>query len=214
MKLTEKLLRESIKRVIKEYLDYSPADLGLSWDDEEDPMAQSDAEYDEFMDKYMKDNPNEFEKEFGSLEKPSETNNETIDTNDMPFESKELNEAQLRAMVREQVEKLVKENYPLGAQYDPRAPWNQAPDVTNKVTVDGTAYYGNDETEEDKAIPFSVEVEAYGEYEDDWDEDGRSSYFVPSDDNDYISLVRQSGQVPDTIDGGFTLVDIDIDSVN
>ena len=82
------------------------------------------------------------------------------------------------------------------------------------MTVDGTAYYGNDETEEDKAIPFSVEVEAYGEYEDDWDEDGRSSYFVPSDDNDYISLVRQSGQVPDTIDGGFTLVDIDIDSVN
>lgn len=214
MKLTEKLLRESIKRVIKEYLDYSPADLGLSWDDEEDPMAQSDAEYDEFMDKYMKDNPNEFEKEFGSLEKPSKTNNETIDTNDLPFESKELNETQLRAMVREQVEKLIKENYPLGAQYDPRAPWNQAPDVTNKVTVDGTAYYGNDETEEDKAIPFSVEVEAYGEYEDDWDEDGRSSYFVPSDDNDYISLVRQSGQVPDTIDGGFTLMDIDIDSIN
>ena len=55
------------------------------WDDEEDPMAQSDAEYDEFMDKYMKDNPNEFEKEFGSLEKPSEANNQTINTNDLPF---------------------------------------------------------------------------------------------------------------------------------
>jgi hypothetical protein len=214
MKLTEELLRESIKKVIEEYLDYSPADLGLSWDDEEDPMIQSDAEYDESMNKYIKDNPNEFEKEFGSLKKPSEADNETIDTNDMPFESKKLNESQLRAMVREQVEKLVKENYPLGAQYDSSAPWNQTPDFTNKVTVDGTAYYANDETEEGKAIPFSVEVEAYGEYEDDWDEDGRSSYFVPSDNNDYISLVRQSGQVPDTIDGGFTLVDIDIDSAN
>ena len=214
MKLTEKLLRESIKRVIKEYLDYSPADLGLSWDDEEDPMAQSDAEYDEFMDKYMKDNPNEFEKEFGSLEKPSQTKNEPVNMNDMPFESQTLTESQIREMVRKQIANIVKENYPPGAQYDPRAPWNQSPDVTDTVTVEGTAYYENEETEEDKEVPFSVEVEAYGEYEDDWDEMGRTSYFVPSDDNDYISLVRQSGQVPDVLEGGFKLIDIDIESAN
>lgn len=127
-------------------------------------------------------------------------------------QKKVINETQLRTLIKETITKIFKENYPAGAEYDPRAPWNQPDSVSETVTVYGTAYYENRETGEEKEVPFEVDVEVEGEYLPDYDDGEKYSYFQPFEDTDYYSLVVNSGKIPNTLSDGLKLVDIDIDN--
>ena len=79
------------------------------------------------------------------------------------------------------------------------------------MEIQGTAYYYNEKTEEEKVVPFEIEVEVDGEYLVDYDDGERYSYFQPNEDTDYYSLVVDSGKIPQELDGGFRLEDIDVD---
>ena len=204
-KITNKILEESIHKVIKEYLDYNAAEIGADYD-EIDPLDASDAEYDEMMDRYQREYPEEFEKAFGRPAEQLPIDPSTdVNGEDLPFEAK------IRKAVRTALMEMVGENYPPGAQYDPRAPWNQKDPDTETETVSGIAYYVNPETEDEREIPFQVDVEVDGEYVEDWDEDGRCDYFQAFEDTDYQQLVIDSGELPEEIEGGYRLADIELD---
>jgi hypothetical protein len=208
-KITNKLLEGTIAKVLREYLDY----------DEVDPMLASDALNDEMMDKYAKEYPEEFEKEFGKNKRPNWSSAPSEHIDNLPFESKKNNrrvikESQLRNFVRNTIISMLNEsfgNYPAGAANDPRAPWNEPDSAVEKMDVYGTAYYYNEETDEEKRMPFDITVEVKGEYVTDADEEGYSSVFEPYNDTDWQSLVMDSGEIPETLEGGFKLEDIEIE---
>lgn len=202
MKINTKFLENTIVKAINENLYYSPADIGADYDST-DEMDISDAEYDSMIDKYVQDHKKD--------DKPN-WSTASHNISDLPFESKNtINELQLRNIVKETIVKILKENYPLGAEYDPRAPWNEPETTSEMMEIQGTAYYYNEKTEEEKVVPFEIEVEVDGEYLVDYDDGERYSYFQPNEDTDYYSLVIDSGKIPQELDGGFRLEDIDVD---
>ena len=79
------------------------------------------------------------------------------------------------------------------------------------VEIQGTAYYYNEETEEEKEVPFEIDVEVDGEYLVDYNDDEKQVYFQPNEDMDYYSLAVNSGKIPHELDGGFRLEDIEVD---
>lgn len=44
-----------------------------------------------------------------------------------------LTESQLHKVIKESVSKILKENYPWGAEHDPRAPYNQTDDIDRQI---------------------------------------------------------------------------------
>lgn len=118
-----------------------------------------------------------------------------------------ITENTIRRMVGETVKKVVNEmNHMLyGNDW-----YFDEPDYST-ITVGVTAYYYNEETDEEKTEEFSVEVEVPGSYYEDADEDGRYAAFEPDSNIDYHELVRQTGEIPEELEGGFTLQDMDIE---
>ena len=53
-------------------------------------------------------------------------------------------------------------------------------------------------------------MEVDGEYLVDYDDGEKYSYFQPNKDTDYHSLVVNSGKIPQELDGGFRLEDIEV----
>lgn len=185
MKINVKLLEKTITRVINENLHYPSDDINSHDVD------------------YIEDRENN--------DKPNWTTSSNVVSNS-PFENKKtVNEIQLRNIVKETIVKILKENYPLGAEYDPRAPWNEPETSSKMMEIQGTAYYYNKETEEEKEVPFEIEVEVDGEYLVDYDDGEKYSYFQPNEDTDYYSLVVNSGKIPHELYGGFRLEDIEVD---
>lgn len=217
MKINNKILEGIIKHVIKENID--------SYYD--DPLNQSDAEYDAMMDDYMRKYPEEYAEYTGIPldDVYKQINNKENNTNNgeiLPFEActnknmkAKLNETQLRNVVKKTISKILKESgyYPMGAEYDSNAPWN---DTSNdeEQTVSGTAIYYNEANNDTKEVPFNVTVIVNGNYETDGDEEGDYNYFVADENTDYEQLVRDSGDIPETLDGGYVLDGIDIDDID
>lgn len=188
-------MEKTITRVINENLHYPNIDSGTD-NYTSDDINSHDVDYNE-------DRENN--------DKPNWTTASNVVSNS-PFENKKtINELQLRNIVKETIVKILKENYPLGAEYDPRAPWNEPETTSEMMEIQGTAYYYNKETEEEKEVPFEIEVEVDGEYLVDYDDGERYSYFQPNEDTDYYSLVVNSGKIPHELDGGFRLEDIEVD---
>lgn len=108
-----------------------------------------------------------------------------------------LNENILRTMIRESLTNILNEidgadgNYPLGADNDPDAPWNQKDDEYDMETVTGKAYFyqmNNDEDDaEDIVEPFEVEIPSHMMY----DPYGAVEYSGAL--NDIIDDMRQNG---------------------
>lgn len=195
MKINVKLLEKTITRVINENLHYPTID-SVSDNYPSDDINSHDVDY-------IEDRENN--------DKPNWTTASNVVSNS-PFENKKtINELQLRNIVKETIVKILKENYPLGAEYDPRAPWNEPETTSTMMEIQGTAYYYNKETEEEKEVPFEIEVEVDGEYLVDYDDGEKYSYFQPNEDTDYHSLVVNSGKIPQELDGGFRLEDIEVD---
>lgn len=194
MKINTKLLEKTITRVINENLHYPTID-SESDNYPSDDINSHDVDYIEDIEN--NDKPN------------WSTASNVVSTS--PFENKKsINELQLRNIVKETIVKILKENYPLGAKYDPRAPWNGPETTSEMMEIQGTAYYYNKETEEEKEVPFEIEVEVDGEYLVDYDDGEKYSYFQPNKDTDYHSLVVNSGKIPQELDGGFRLEDIEV----
>ena len=195
MKINTKLLEKTITRVINENLHYPTID-SVSDNYPSDDINSHDVDYIEDIEN--NDKPN------------WSTASNVVSTS--PFENKKtINELQLRNIVKETIVKILKENYPLGAKYDPRAPWNEPETDSQMMEIQGTAYYYNEKTEEEKEVPFEIEVEVDGEYLVDYDDGENYSYFQPNKDTDYHSLVINSGKIPQELDGGFRLEDIEVD---
>lgn len=195
MKINVKLLEKTITRVINENLHYPTIDSG-SDNYPSDDINSHDVDY-------IEDRENN--------DKPNWTTASNVVSNS-PFENKKtINEVQLRNIVKETIVKILNENYPLGAKYDPRAPWNEPETTSKMMEIQGTAYYYNEETEEEKEVPFEIEVEVDGEYLVDYDDGEKYGYFQPNEDTDYYSLVVNSGKIPHELDGGFRLEDIEVD---
>lgn len=74
-----------------------------------------------------------------------------------------------------------------------------------------TAYYYNEETDEELTKEFDVEVEVPGDYEKEWDDDSYYTAFVPDDDVNYYALVQETGEIPEELEGGFVLQDMDVE---
>lgn len=124
-----------------------------------------------------------------------------------------LTESQLHKVIKESVKRIL-ENYPPGAANDPRAPYNQVDDPTQEMNVTVYAYYINPETEEEREEEFNVTVEVEGYYEE-YDEytDGERWHgadFVPYD-GEIERAVKDSGEIPETLEGGWVLDDIYVD---
>ena len=202
MKINTKFLENTIVKAINENLYYSPYDIGADYDSI-DEMDIYNAEYDSMINKYAQDHKNN--------DKPNWSTTSNVDSN-LPFENKNtINELQLRNIVKETIVKILNENYPLGAEFDPRAPWNEPETTSKMVEIQGTAYYYNEETEEEKEVPFEIDVEVDGEYLVDYNDDEKQVYFQPNEDMDYYSLAVNSGKIPHELDGGFRLEDIEVD---
>ena len=194
MKINTKLLEKTITRVINENLHYPTID-SESDNYPSDDINSHDVDYIEDIE---------------NNDKPNWSTASNVVSNS-PFENKKtINELQLRNIVKETIVKILNENYPLGAEFDPRAPWNEPETTSKMVEIQGTAYYYNEETEEEKEVPFEIEVEVDGEYLVDYDDGENYSYFQPNKDTDYHSLVINSGKIPQELDGGFRLEDIEV----
>lgn len=188
-------MEKTITRVLNENLHYPTIDSG-SDNYPSDDINSHDIDY-------IEDRENN--------DKPNWSTASNVVSNS-PFENKKtINELQLRNIIKETIVKILKENYPLGAKYDPRAPWNEPETTSKMMEIQGTAYYYNEETEEEKEVPFEIEVEVDGEYLVDYDDGEKYGYFQPNEDTDYYSLVINSGKIPHELDGGFRLEDIEVD---
>lgn len=195
MKINVKLLEKTITRVINENLHYPTID-SVSDNYPSDYINSHDVDY-------IEDRENN--------DKPNWSTASNVVSNS-PFKNKNtINEIQLRNIVKETIVKILNENYPLGAEFDPRAPWNEPETTSKMVEIQGTAYYYNEETEEEKEVPFEIEVEVDGEYLVDYNDDEKQVYFQPNEDMDYYSLAVNSGKIPHELDGGFRLEDIEVD---
>lgn len=195
MKINVKLLEKTITRVINENLHYPTID-NVSDNYPSDYINSHDVDY-------IEDRENN--------DKPNWSTASNVVSNS-PFKNKNtINEIQLRNIVKETIVKILNENYPLGAEFDPRAPWNEPETTSKMVEIQGTAYYYNEETEEEKEVPFEIEVEVDGEYLVDYNDDEKQVYFQPNEDMDYYSLAVNSGKIPHELDGGFRLEDIEVD---
>ena len=74
-------------------------------------------------------------------------------------------------------------------------------------TVHVVAYYYNEETEEELEKEFDIDIEVPGSYEKEWDDDSYYAAFVPDDNVDYYDLVKETGEIPETLEDGFELQD-------
>ena len=74
-------------------------------------------------------------------------------------------------------------------------------------TVHVVAYYYNEETEEELEKEFDIDIEVPGSYEKEWDDDCYYAAFVPDDNVDYYDLVKETGEIPETLEDGFELQD-------
>lgn len=150
------------------------------------------------------------------ITKNNNTNNDEISPFDKCTKNMKLklNETRIKNIVNETIHQILEGSgyYPAGADDDPRAPWNDA-SCEGEKTVLCTAIYYNEETDEVKEVPFDITVVVSGKYETDCDEDGCYNYFVADENNDYEELVRDSGEIPETLDDGYVLDDIEIDGV-
>lgn len=77
-------------------------------------------------------------------------------------------------------------------------------------TVHVVAYYYNEETEEELEKEFDIDIEVPGGYEKEWDDDDYYAAFVPDDNVDYYDLVKETGEIPETLEDGFELQDWEI----
>ena len=188
-------MEKTITRVINENLHYPTID-SESDNYPSDDINSHDVDY-------IEDRENN--------DKPNWTTASNVVSNSPIENKKTINEIQLRNIVKETIVKILKENYPLGAKYDPRAPWNEPETTSKMMEIQGTAYYYNKETEEEKEVPFEIEVEVDGEYLVDYNDDEKQVYFQPNEDMDYYSLAVNSGKIPHELDGGFRLEDIEVD---
>lgn len=116
-----------------------------------------------------------------------------------------LNENQLRGMVKKAVTSLLKENYPLGAKNDPRAPYNETDDGTMVMTAHITAYYSDEDGVDEIQKEFDVDIDVPCETE--FDGEGTESY--PTVDPREIFDAHE--HIPPTLENGYELYDYDVE---